>query len=193
MHTIDKQFDFCYGHRVWNQELKEGFATDDKLVCRHLHGHQGKIHIYLQAESLERGMVTDFKHLGWFKAWLDNALDHKFIMDVNDPLLKYEFPKLLWPTNDEVNPALIEAKYLPKTNNLEVSTHYEVKLSELSFEEECVREKYEGLILVTFVPTSENISKWLHEIVQRKMDEIGVKVSKVEFNETPKSRATYVG
>jgi 6-pyruvoyltetrahydropterin/6-carboxytetrahydropterin synthase len=65
--SIDKQFDFCYGHRVWSQELNAEFSLDSCLACRHLHGHQGKIKIYLESDSLENGMVTDFKNLNWFK------------------------------------------------------------------------------------------------------------------------------
>jgi 6-pyruvoyltetrahydropterin/6-carboxytetrahydropterin synthase len=84
--SIDKAFDFCYGHRVWSQELDREFAMDECLMCRHLHGHQGRLKIFLSAESLERGMVTDFKHLNWFKEWLDATLDHKFILDRHDPL-----------------------------------------------------------------------------------------------------------
>ena len=45
--NISKEFDFCYGHRVWSQELDIEFALDDCLVCRHLHWHQGKIIIHL--------------------------------------------------------------------------------------------------------------------------------------------------
>ena len=83
---IDKQFDFCYGHRVWSQRLEVEYSLDDCLMCRHLHGHQGKIKVFLESAQLQNGMVTDFKHLNWFKAWLDGVLDHKFILDRSDPL-----------------------------------------------------------------------------------------------------------
>ncbi|HKM19062.1 MAG TPA: 6-carboxytetrahydropterin synthase, partial [Aliarcobacter sp.] len=52
-------------------------------------------------------------------------------------------------------------------------------------------ELYESYIIVDFVPTSENISAWLLNIVQNKMDKLNIKVSKVEFLETPKSKSTF--
>ena len=36
-HTIDKQIDFCFGHRVWTQNLDAKFSIDDLCKCRHLH------------------------------------------------------------------------------------------------------------------------------------------------------------
>ena len=45
-------------------------------------------------------------------------------------------------------------------------------------------------IIVDFVPTSENISAWLLQIVQKKMMEININVSHIEFFETPKSKST---
>jgi 6-pyruvoyltetrahydropterin/6-carboxytetrahydropterin synthase len=53
-----------------------------------------------------------------------------------------------------------------------------------------IHEMYEGFIIVDFVPTSENISAWLLEIVQKKMSGIDIKVSHLEFFETPKSKST---
>ena len=89
---ISKEFDFCYGHRVWSQTLNPEFSLDSCLKCRHLHGHQGKILVYLEADELHNGMVTDFKHLNWFKQFIDDVLDHKFILDVNDPLFSTLLP-----------------------------------------------------------------------------------------------------
>ena len=89
---ISKEFDFCYGHRVWSQELNVDFSMDPCLKCRHLHGHQGKVIVYLESNNLKNGMVTDFKHLNWFKHFLDDVLDHKFIIDINDPLFETLLP-----------------------------------------------------------------------------------------------------
>ena len=175
MWEISKQFDFCYGHRVWSQELIEGFSEDSKCACRHLHGHNASINIYLTAGELnDQGMVTDFKHLGWFKKWLDNYIDHKFIVDINDPLL---------------------AKF---TDNLPLEDYYfeekviAQKISYSNHSDEHLKEYYDSFVIVDFIPTSENLSKWLCEIVGYKMSQIDISVSKVEFFETPKSKSVYV-
>ncbi len=181
--VIGKEFDFCYGHRVWSQQLIEGYSTDLCLKCRHLHGHQGKVIVKLTAEKLENGMVTDFKHLGWFKKWLDDVLDHKFIMDINDPLLIHEFPefKKLSQTSDMKN-------YVDYTAEFSYWTITAGILAKVSPE---VREKYEGMVFVNFVPTSENISNWLYEIVSKKMEKINIATHSVVLYETPKSSSEY--
>lgn len=171
---ISKEFDFCYGHRVWSQTLNTEFSLDSCLKCRHLHGHQGKILVYLEANELKDGMVTDFKHLNWFKAFIDNVLDHKFVLDINDPLFNTLLPDV---KKDELI-QLDEGYYL-------------VDLTKFSKEESHMIELYEGYVLVDFVPTSENLSAWFLKIVQKKMDKLNVKVSHIEFLETPKSKSTF--
>jgi 6-pyruvoyltetrahydropterin/6-carboxytetrahydropterin synthase len=172
--SIDKQFDFCYGHRVWSQELNKEYSLDSCLACRHLHGHQGKIKLYLTSEKLENGMVTDFKHLNWFKEWLDSRLDHKFIIDKSDPL----FSDLMahYSLNDEMD----ESKFFYFEEGYWICDLKYVDKIELI-------EKYEGMVVVDFVPTSENISAWILEIVRKKMAKIGVEATAIEFWETPKS------
>ena len=174
--TIDKQFDFCYGHRVWSQELNPEYSLDGCLACRHLHGHQGLIKLFLEASSLENGMVTDFKHLNWFKVWLDDVLDHKFIIDINDPL----FYDLLshYSLDDKADKTKLhyfeEGYFLPDLTHVKNAP-------------QALIEKYEGMVIVDFVPTSENISAWILKVVQKKMQPLGVNVVSVEFWETPKS------
>ena len=53
-----------------------------------------------------------------------------------------------------------------------------------------IHEMYEGYVIVDFIPTSENISAWLLGIIAKKMEPLGIKVSHVEFFETPKSKST---
>ena len=171
---ISKEFDFCYGHRVWSQELDVEFALDDCLVCRHLHGHQGKIIIHLESEVLKSGMVTDFKHLNWFKKFLDDTLDHKFIIDINDPLFDTLLPHYAQ------NKDFISFKEGYKRVNFDLIKDEKIHIHEM----------YESYIIVDFVPTSENISAWLLGMVQEKMKKLNVKVSYLEFLETPKSKST---
>lgn len=181
MWTITKQFDFCYGHRVWSQSLNAKFSLDNCLKCRHLHGHGGIINISLQADVLKDGMVTDFKHTNFFKKWLDDVLDHKFIMDREDPLLKFEVPVLFDSEG-----------YLDLSRlNFHEEGYYTIKEEFYKHHEQCLQEKYEGMVIVNFVPTSENLSQWVYTIVQEKMNELGVKVSGVQFFETPKSQSIY--
>jgi 6-pyruvoyltetrahydropterin/6-carboxytetrahydropterin synthase len=199
--VIDKQFDFCYGHRVWSQQLNADYcATGDACTrCRHLHGHQGEIHVFLEADELERGMVTDFKHLGWFKNFIDDNLDHKFILDLDDPWFVqilnakpvYENGKLkalsaTQPLNTKEGREIkANAVFVPGTDHL---VGYSLDISEMSGPEQ---EFYEGFFLVHFLPTSENLTKWMFEIVKSKMDLINVRTTRVTLNETPKSRADY--
>ncbi|RBQ31039.1 6-pyruvoyl tetrahydrobiopterin synthase [Arcobacter sp. FW59] len=171
MWKISKEFDFCYGHRVWSQTLNVDFSLDACLMCRHLHGHQGKVIVYLEATKLKDGMVTDFKHLNWFKAFLDDVLDHKFIIDINDPLFSTIVPNI-------------------KKENLKKFDEGYSLVDLTPFRDEFL-ELYESFIIVDFVPTSENLSAWLLKIVQNKMKEINIKVSHIEFLETPKSKSTF--
>jgi 6-pyruvoyltetrahydropterin/6-carboxytetrahydropterin synthase len=166
---ISKEFDFCYGHRVWSQTLNINFSLDDCLKCRYLHGHQGKVLVYLESQKLENGMITDFKHLNWFKAFLDDVLDHKFILDINYPL----FATLV--SNIDKN-SLIRFK----------EGYFLVDL--INFKDE-KKELYESFVIVDFVPTSENLSAWFLKIIEEKMKELDIKVSCVEFFETPKSKS----
>lgn len=186
MYIIHKEFDFCYGHRVHNQSLNSDLSLDSCLVCRHFHGHQGKISVHLQADELKDGMVTDFKHLNWFKKWIDDVLDHKMILDINDPALKTFFPLfnyLDFPSRGETVDHLCQyhsdGYFTVWMDHLETFPLYEFEI-------------YEGLVLVPFVPTSENLSKWLFEIVDKKIGHL-CKVAHVEFKETPKTSSTYFG
>ncbi|WP_323587901.1 6-carboxytetrahydropterin synthase [Aliarcobacter butzleri] len=168
---ISKEFDFCYGHRVWSQTLNIDFSLDACLKCRHLHGHQGKVIVYLESNELNNSMVTDFKHLNWFKAFLDDVLDHKFILDINDPLFSTLVPN-------------IKKEDLIKFDE----GYFSINLTNFKNEE---LELYESYVVVDFVPTSENLSAWFLKIVQKKMNGLNIKVSKIEFLETPKSKSTF--
>lgn len=204
MWTIDKQIDFCYGHRVWSQKLDVEFCEtgDTSCKCRHLHGHQGKVHVFLESDMLERGMVTDFKHLGWLKNFLDDNLDHKFIVDVNDPWVVgiinaypvTEGPSWLnglqpvYPLNTSEEEFLkVIPVYVPETTHL---AGYNIDVSQMSGPEQ---EFYEGFFLVNFLPTSEHLCKWVYDLAAVKMERLGVKVSRVDWWETPKSRSSFSG
>ena len=199
-HIIDKSFSFCYGHRVHNQRLDTNFTEsgDACLACRHLHGHEGLVKVFLEEEQLgvnvqSTGMVTDFKHLGWFKNFLDDTLDHKMILDLEDPILKEECNYLL-DDDGEFDMGLVI--YMPEGYWVPNLTKVRADLDRMDEkwnvykpgEMDAIYEKYEGMVFVDFVPTSENLAGWLLTVTQNKMKGIpNVKVAAVEYWETPKS------
>jgi 6-pyruvoyltetrahydropterin/6-carboxytetrahydropterin synthase len=77
MFRVTRQIDFCYGHRLLHYEGK----------CRHLHGHNGRVWITLEARALDpQGMVLDFSELRRVVSrWIDEQLDHRMILHRDDP------------------------------------------------------------------------------------------------------------
>ena len=75
--TATRYHDFSTGHRVYRHESK----------CAHLHGHNYRIHLTVEAEELDSvGRVLDLsaikEHLCY---WLEDNWDHKFLVWENDP------------------------------------------------------------------------------------------------------------
>jgi len=79
MYRVTREIPFCYGHRLLNYDGK----------CRHLHGHNGKAVVVLQAPSLDRcGMLVDFAEIKrHVQRWIDENLDHNLLLCREDPLL----------------------------------------------------------------------------------------------------------
>ncbi len=77
MYRVSREIDFCYGHRLLNYEGK----------CRHLHGHNGRAVITIEAPTLDhRGMVLDFSDIKRVvAAWIDDNLDHRMLLHREDP------------------------------------------------------------------------------------------------------------
>ena len=77
MFRVTKEIDFCYGHRLLNYDGK----------CKYLHGHNGRAVITIESETLDdRGMVMDFSDIKRVVSrWIDDQLDHRMILNVNDP------------------------------------------------------------------------------------------------------------
>lgn len=177
---IDKTFEFCYGHRVWTQKLNGEYAADLKCACRHLHGHEGKVQVYLESvhNALDvTGMVTDFRHLEWLKKWINENIDHQFVLDKSDPLYdKIIGDRKLMPV------------YVPDTTYVAGQKIYVDDLEPNTPE----YEYQEGFLVVDFVPTSENLSRWMADIVDSKMHKLGVRVNRIDWWETPKSRSVYI-
>jgi len=79
MYRVTREIEFCYGHRLLNYDGK----------CKHLHGHNGRAVIALEAPSLdERGMLVDFGEIKRkVQHWIDENLDHTMLLCRDDPIL----------------------------------------------------------------------------------------------------------
>jgi 6-pyruvoyltetrahydropterin/6-carboxytetrahydropterin synthase len=172
---IDKEFHFEMGHRVWAQKLNHvELSISTECACKHLHGHSYSIKVFLGSDTLDHSeMVTDFKNLNFMKQFVDDVLDHKFMIDINDP-----------------NFDMITASHLPEIADFKNFTN----LGSLDWVGLTEGEQlhYNSFVLVDFVPTSENICKYLFEYAQSRIGDVA-KVTAVELWETKKSHCRYTG
>ena len=81
MYQVTKIIHFCYGHRLMNYEG----------MCRHPHGHNGRVEILLESENLDRrGMVVDFSDISKIvKKWIDETLDHRMLLKKEDAMISF--------------------------------------------------------------------------------------------------------
>src|SRR6202035_1292793 len=79
MYSVTRELTFCYGHRLLHYDGK----------CRHLHGHNGRAVLTLEAAQLDRlGMVMDFSRIKRVvSTWIDETLNHKMLPHQDAPVL----------------------------------------------------------------------------------------------------------
>ncbi|MBI2362538.1 MAG: 6-carboxytetrahydropterin synthase [Elusimicrobia bacterium] len=79
MYAVTKHISFCYGHRLLEYSGK----------CRHLHGHNGILEIEIEKAKLDKlGFVMDLSDISALvKKWVDDELDHKMLLNQNDPVI----------------------------------------------------------------------------------------------------------
>ena len=178
---ISKDFHLEYGHRVWSQQLDKSLCARDDYACacRHLHGHSGKVTLHLAGDTLERGMVTDFKHTGFLKDFIDDHLDHKFIIDKDDPgfgdIVSYDYDYLE------------EQGYLADIEVAGVVVGKTINMKPFGCEP-CTIELLESFFIVDFIPTSENLARFIFNTAELKLKHL---VAGVDWQETAKSIARY--
>lgn len=172
MYTITKSFEFDYAHRVWNQSLNQQYSVDNMPKCKHIHGHHGVVAVTLMADKLNEGeMVTDFKHLNWFRDVIDDKFDHKLILDKRDPFIE---------------------RYIPSLKSVPGFEDFLFINRAMSDDSKIVAEIETGIVLLDCVPTSENFARIFCELVASHMkDFANIQQVLVTFSETPQSRATY--
>ncbi len=197
-YTITKSFDFCYGHRVYVQKLRNEFCSigDCQCKCRHNHGHQGKVEINLSSfddELNQQSMVVDFKETGWLKDAIDTYIDHKFIIDYNDPMFDFQVVSLfnsISETTHNTTENFITNCCVPVS--IFTTTNFTAHIINPALYDRTVPigEVLEGFLIVNFVPTSEQLSEWMFESVHNKMNTI-CNVDKIDWQETPKTHAVF--
>ena len=79
MFRVSREIEFCYGHRL----------LDYRGKCRHLHGHNGRLIVTIEATELDgQGMVLDFGEIKrTVSRWIDENLDHRMILRRDDPVV----------------------------------------------------------------------------------------------------------
>lgn len=97
----ERYHDISCGHRVVNHESK----------CKHLHGHNYRIHFKCEAPSLdELGRVIDFSVIKTLLCmWLEDNWDHKMLIYSKDPMLNGL--RIL-------DPSIVEVPFNPTAENL---------------------------------------------------------------------------
>ena len=106
--TAERYHDISTGHRVVGHENK----------CRHLHGHNYRIHFVCEADQLDSvGRVIDF---GVIKEklcmWAENYWDHKFLAWEQDPVMKAACEHM--DTDEFFNPSVVFVPFNPTAENM---------------------------------------------------------------------------
>ena len=118
----------------------------------------------------------DFLELGFVKQFIDEVLDHKFILDLSTP-------------NFKIITSLPDKHMLDLRAQIERKGYCQVGDS-FRAPDDGMQEHWESFVVVDFVPTSENICKWLHGLFQAQLGTIA-NVSAIELWETAKSHCRY--
>lgn len=154
MVTAERYHDISCGHRVVGHESK----------CRHLHGHNYRVHFTVAAENLDAiGRVMDFSVIkDRLCMWLEDNWDHKFLAYEEDRLMKAVYSQVaLGPYNSP--------KQASDDRTLE-----------------------ESIVFVPFNPTAENMAQYLVEVIgPLQLHATDVTLVKVVIEETRKCSCTF--
>lgn len=160
-HQASRYHDFSYGHRVVGHENK----------CRHLHGHNGRVHFHCQADlgvkSLDHiGRVIDFGEIkSRLCMWIEENWDHKFLAWEKDLLINGLFELLDKDENEGPN---------------YVVHHVEDQMFR------------ESIVLLPFNPTAENMAEYLVNVIgPKQLEGTGIVLVEVVIEETAKCHASF--
>lgn len=145
----------------------------------------------------------DFSNLDFMKEFIEKNLDHKFLMDMNDPLLS----RITFALSDQgdITPLIHQAfktdgtikiaeSFIPIISRVAGVNDRVIglKLSEteknLPLE---INELFGSLVILPFSPTAENLSRWIFEFTTRFLSGTDVNIESVIFRETQKAWSKY--
>lgn len=218
MKKISKSYEIDFGHRVWTQVKDDILSCSSITKCRRMHGHRGKIVLEMSGNVDSSGMIIDFTHLSYIKKWIDNMIDHRFLIDINDPLirdniidLKVSGDSRILHNSDILNFKYIYARSVNSASSKSISydfSNFSLRdifhilsntiLKNVSYKMICldnemisVHDEWNTSFVITnFVPTAENISECIFESVSMSLPK-HVKLESVIFYETPTGAASY--
>lgn len=187
MYTIEKTFTGDLAHRIHNQTLDASFTetTQPVLKCRRFHGHTFSLKVKLGSEKLLDDMVVDYNELGFVKTMISEVLDHRTLISDTDPLLGKVVQKVYEDCTGEKGMRMLMTDYLCS------------KIALCPVNDSDLREFFDSFTVVPFTTSSENIAKWVYEVVRNKIDAYNsthntdVKVISVSYMETPTSEAVF--
>ena len=153
--TAERYHDFSYGHRVVGHENK----------CRHLHGHNGRVHFVCRAQVGRTAMdglgrVIDFGEIkSKLCMWIEDNWDHKFLAWENDQLM--QGLQAASERSDTISQA-----------------------DDATF--------YESIVWLPFNPTAENLAQHLVMVVApEQLKDTGIELVSCRIEETRKCTASF--
>jgi len=196
--VVTKEFSWAMGHRLTKQFLPEGtFAK-----CRMPHGHNYKVQVTigvtddngLITEFFEEvGMVYDFTLLKPIKNFIDNFLDHRFMIPANDTLVEMivTYSKQFFDVDTfQVEGYTRNGSYATgtfKECNFDMYKFHDERITEtlssfpapisfgnLEFAKDEIKRRQTleilgGLLFVTFEPTAENMAVFFARIFENQV------------------------
>ncbi len=152
---VKRYHDISTGHRVVGHEGK----------CRHLHGHNYRIHFICVADEggLDaQGRVIDFGEIKErLCMWVEHAWDHKFLAWERDPVARMMV----------------------------------ASMNQFCADKECAKSVdllLESIVTVPFNPTAENMARHLVQVVgPRELFGTGITLIRVDIDETAKCQASF--